>query len=512
MDDAALVQRAAEGDAAAFAALFDRYGAAVHDHLLWTLQDRDEAAYLLYDAFSEAGNRIAELREPDRFRAWIFALAGRHALRRRSAAAAVLDAPPPEDTAWGELVQAVRGVAAELSPRDRALIDLKLRHGMEGEELARAVGAPAAEAREHLDRLVERVERSLSDTVVAHLGAQDCPELQDLVADDGRRFDKRRRESVAAHAELCAVCGPRHRRHIPASSLLAVMPVVPIPHGLRERLLEDVELAAHRALPWSGRRGGFPPPLLVDRDQRRRVVAAALALVLVGTAALLVTRGGEGDERVAAVGTTTIKAPTTTTTRARVSLTTVPTTTSSVPDDGGGSAGGATGGGGGGSSGSGTPAGGGSGGGGGGGGGGGTSPGTSTTTAPPTTQPPTTTTTTTTPPRDGTGPSLSGLSVTPSEVRGTGCGGSAPTTATVRVTATDPSGIASVTVIYAGGGAAGTRQLASSGGSAYSGTVGPFDPRRIPGNGASVQLKVIATDSAGNSSTDSIDLTLVCPD
>lgn len=515
-DDATLVQQASEGQTAAFDALFLRYGGRVQDFLAWVLQDQDEAGYVLYDTFCEAGARIDDLVEPARFRPWIFAVASRHALRHRAPAGTPAETAVEGDATWGELLQVVRAVARELTPRERALLDLHYRQGLEGDELGEAVGVDADEASAQLDRLTERVESAVSVNVVAHLGTRDCPELKVLLADWDGRLDGRQRTMVDDHAERCSICGPRRRRHIPASALLGAAPAAAIPSGLRERLIEDVDLAGHRGRRWPARRGGFPPPMLATHDLRRRVVAVAAAVILVATAAFLVTRDGGEGEQVASVNTTIRPPSTTVAPRAVTVPPTSSSTTTAEADGGAAAAGGGTGAGtgtsGGGSTGGGTTGGGGTGTGGGstggggntgGGGSGGT--GTSSTT---TTSPPATTTTTAAP--DKTAPSITNLTVSPSSVRATGCSGGGETRATVSVTVTDPSGVSSVRATVAAPGGGGT-DLSPAGGGVYRGTIGPFESPLPPGRDLTGQVIVTATDGAGNSDSDTTPITITCP-
>lgn len=517
MDDAALVRRASDGQTAAFDALYQRYSPRLHEFLAWVLQDSEEAGYVLYDAFCEVGSRIHQLVEPGRVRPWLFAVASRHALRHRGQPGAAGDAPTDAGGAWGELLQVVRSVGRDLSPRERALLHLRFRQGFDGEELAGAVGVPAEEATAQVDRLVDRVEQALSLSVVAHLGTKDCPELKVLLADWDGHLDNRQRPMLEEHAERCSICGPRRRRHIPASSLLGVAPPAAIPPGLRERLLEDVDLGSRRGRSWSARRGGFPPPLLSAHDLRHRLVAVAAAVVLVATATFLVTRDGREGEEVASVGTTI--RPTSTTLAARTT-TVPPSSSSTAPPDGEGSGApgaasgtgsGATGGGGitgGGASGTGT---GGSGAGGGGAGGsgagGGGSGGSGTTSTTPAPAPPPETTTTPAP--DETPPSLSNLSVSPSAVRASGCSGGGDTTATVSVTATDASGIGSVRASVAGP-ASDSTALSHVGGGVYRGTIGPFESPLPAGVDFPAHVVVSATDTHGNTGVTNTAFTIRC--
>src|SRR3546814_15085482 len=73
--DAELVERAAAGDRDAFAALYDRYATPVHDLLRRMLRDDHEASDALQDTFFTAGERLHQLRDPSRFRPWVYAIA-----------------------------------------------------------------------------------------------------------------------------------------------------------------------------------------------------------------------------------------------------------------------------------------------------------------------------------------------------------------------------------------------------------------------------------------------------
>jgi hypothetical protein len=300
---------------------------------------------------------------------------------------------------------------------------------------------------------------------------------------------------------MCPTCGPRRQRHIPASALLGVSPVPTVPAGLAEHVLDDVDLAGHRGLRWSARRDGFPPMLLADDDRRRRLlvgVAAVGAVVLVGGAAFLLTQGPHRTERVASVGSTIPRRPATTTSVPL--LTTVAPSSTTAAEAPAGDAPGA---------------------GGAGGGGGGTaastggsstrSAGTGRSTSGPSpagtdapaTEPPSTDapTTTTTPPPDTTPPSLGGVAVSPSVVRaGTSCSNGDPTTATVTVRASDPSGIAAITASVPVGSSS-TVPMQPDGDGTYSATVGPFTSPVPAGTDLTVPVVVQATDASPHNNT-----------
>ena len=103
-DDAELVRAATAGDRGAFAAIYDRYADRLHD-LCWSLlRDRDEAADATQDAFLVAAERLGQLRDPERLRPWLYAVARSQAFRRARARSRV--APEEEMT---ELPDAASG-------------------------------------------------------------------------------------------------------------------------------------------------------------------------------------------------------------------------------------------------------------------------------------------------------------------------------------------------------------------------------------------------------------------
>ena len=151
MDDAALVEAARSGDDTAWAAIYDRYADKLHDHCHRILRDRDEAADALHDAFLAASRNLHQLRDPSRLRPWLYSICRHISLRRLKARGRVelTDAPDemsaPDDgldrgVRAEELSELVWAAAAGLSGRDQALLDLNLRQGLEGQDLADAMG------------------------------------------------------------------------------------------------------------------------------------------------------------------------------------------------------------------------------------------------------------------------------------------------------------------------------------------------------------------------------------
>jgi RNA polymerase sigma factor (sigma-70 family) len=264
-DDAELVRAATAGDRGAFAAIYDRYADRLHDFCWGLLRDRDEAADATQDAFVVAADRLGQLRDPERLRPWLYAVARSQALRRiraRSREAPeeeMTDLPDPttgpeQAAERSDLRRLVWDAAAGLSDRDRALLDLHLRHGLEGTELAQAMGIEPGHAYVLLSRLRDQVERSLGAFLVARLGRASCPELSTMLSGWDGRFSPLVRKRVARHVDACEVCEPARRRLASPLALLAAVPPMPAPAHLRARVLGRVRLSA-------GQPGAAPAPV-----------------------------------------------------------------------------------------------------------------------------------------------------------------------------------------------------------------------------------------------------------
>jgi len=311
--DAELVRAAVAGDRAAFAAIYDRYADRLHDFCHSLLRDRDEAADATQDAFVTAAERLGQLRDPERLRPWLYAVARSQALarlraRRRTATESeVSDVPDPasgpadlaEQTELRELVWIA---ATGLSERDRALLDLHLRHGLEGAELGEAMGVGAGHAYVLLSRLRDQVERSLGALLVARLGREDCTELRRLLTGWDGRFSPLIRKRVARHVDDCDLCAERRRTVASPLSLLAAVPLVPAPVELRDRVLDRIELTGgHGGNGGPGDSGATGGGQGGGRGGARRPRGWKLAAVLLGAAVLvaavtggvLLARGGD---------------------------------------------------------------------------------------------------------------------------------------------------------------------------------------------------------------------------
>ncbi|SEB11400.1 MULTISPECIES: sigma-70 family RNA polymerase sigma factor [unclassified Mycobacterium] len=258
VSDADLVGAALSGDRMAFAGIYDRYADRLHDFCVGMVRDRDAAADCVQDVFCTAATALDKLREPDKLRPWLYAIARNEALRRirqrrREEPSEELpdeasgDAGPDTLAARNELAKLVAEAAGGLSDRDRAVLELGYRHGLEGPELAEALGVSTASAKKIMQRLRDTMERSLGALLVARRGqsGNSCGELGAILAGWDGTFTILMRKRIARHIESCPMCDQDRRRMVNPVALLGGTPLfIPAPTWLRDRTLNRIQLTS----------------------------------------------------------------------------------------------------------------------------------------------------------------------------------------------------------------------------------------------------------------------------
>jgi RNA polymerase sigma factor (sigma-70 family) len=225
--DAELVRASLAGDRVAFGQMYDRYADRLHDFCVGMLRDRDGAADCVQDAFCIAATRLPQLRGPDKLRPWLYSIARNEALRRlreRRRETPSEELPdemshePGPDTlaARSELADLIAEAAGGLSDRDQAVLELAYRHGLDGPELAEALGVSQTNANTMVVRLRATIERSLGALLVSRRVRNNpagCSELAAVLEGWDGHFNVLTRKRVARHIESCPTCDEERRRH-----------------------------------------------------------------------------------------------------------------------------------------------------------------------------------------------------------------------------------------------------------------------------------------------------------
>lgn len=336
--DAQLALAASSGDREALGAIYDRYSDTLYELCRAVLRDAHEASDALQDTFVIAATRLKGLREPDRLKPWLCAIARHESMRRSSKRARsrpshdeVLDVPVIDNSADGlmadDAASLVWEAAEALTDRERALLMLNVRQGLEGAELAEAAGLDGATASVVLSRAKTQLAAAVRCTLLIRNGRNDCEELKSIVPHAHAVLDGLTRKRVTRHAASCEICEPKWNASPNALGVLAAAPLLGAPK-LKDTILNDPRLISN-SRPLGGRgwsRDGWPP---AEEKPRRRVyasVAAALIAIVVASALLLA-----GDNKTPVLGRIDTDSNTTLATGATTTPSTEPgaTTTSS---------------------------------------------------------------------------------------------------------------------------------------------------------------------------------------
>jgi len=333
MDDREIVAAIVAGDLAGLAAAYDEHAASLYGYCRWMLNEPEDAADAIEETFVIAAGRLDGLRDPRRLRPWLYAVARNECHARLRASEVGLgepagppdpsDLPDPPDSSSGgrgiaeraEVRRLVRTALDGLSPGEREVIELDLRHDLQGADLAAVIGVPRNQAHALASRARGEVEKALGALFVARTGRRACAEL-DLLLDgwDGQ-LTASTRKLVSRHIQECGACADRSHRALGAAVRYGMAPLAELPPGLREEILGLCADTSPEALSYrrevTQRAGAFLPngfPQAVRAPRRRMValsgVAAAVgvlvAVMATGIVTVLALTGSHGQRQAAA--------------------------------------------------------------------------------------------------------------------------------------------------------------------------------------------------------------------
>lgn len=308
MDDSAIVAMLRAQNPAGLACAYDAYGRRLYAFCRALLRDSSTAEDVVQDTLLIAYQRAGQLRDPERFRPWLYALARNECLRqirarRRMVALEEAGDVAGEPTDPGtrvhrrDLTRLVWRAAEGLNPRERAALELSVRHGLGGNDLADALGVTVNHAQTLLTRARQQLERGLTALLVGGTSAE-CAELASIVAGWDGQLTVLMRKRISRHVERCGQCRARKREEVNPTTLLAAAPLPIPPLDLRAQLLDRVtdpaQAAGREAI--AERAGdldpnGFPKPASDRVTMPTGTVAAAVVvlLLLLGLAGVMLT-------------------------------------------------------------------------------------------------------------------------------------------------------------------------------------------------------------------------------
>ena len=366
--DAQLVSAYLDGDRTALASIYDKYAAGLYDTAAAMLSDRHDAADMVQDVFCIAAERLNQLRDPDRLKPWLYAVLRnevyRRTKKRKRATPTDFQAETTPDVvaafdpnadgaaaSYDELAELVRSAAAGLDERDRLVLELSVRQGLTGTDLADALGVTPEQSYTLVHRMRDRIEKSLGAFTVAKMGSKECNELATIISGWNGEFSILIRKRVARHIDDCSICERTRSKYAPLA-LFGAAPVFVLPFGLREKVL-----AATQSIPTpsksadthasKGSRGsqrshhiklnrndGFPRVARISRHAVAVIASTAAVLLLIAGLVLIQQSKESGNESGDVLSADPIVVDTSTPTEDSVvtssavdsSLTTTPTT------------------------------------------------------------------------------------------------------------------------------------------------------------------------------------------
>jgi len=345
MRDREIVAAVVAGDPAGLAAAYDSYAAVLYSYCRSLLAEPEDASDAVQDTFVIAAAKLHGLRDPDRLRPWLYAVARNECHRRLRARArftSLDEAGDMTDTAATEprgadaaaLKELMTAAVAGLNPGDREVIELNLRHDLNGGDLADALGVPVNQAHALASRARAQLERSLGALLVARTGRKSCAELDAMLTGWDGTLSILLRKRISRHVESCETCGERKRRELSPAMLFSVLPLFTLPRGLRQQVLRLVSDTSPEAVHYrdlvvqrAGRftSSGFPVQVSPAGHGRGRglrshpVIFAAVAALIIfaggggGAAAYVLSHHRHLHKVAAPTVTVTITAPPTTT-------------------------------------------------------------------------------------------------------------------------------------------------------------------------------------------------------
>ena len=174
-----LIQTALAGNPEAFEQLMNAYGMRVFAVAYAILQDRQEAEDCAQDAFFKVWRGRRQIREPEKFGAWLLAItrhAARDRLRRRAVRPETVpltaDDPaistPPDDEA--DQHRRVQTLLSALPEHHRTALTLRYLEGLDYRAIEQAMDLSNGALRGILSRALETMRRGLRATAVSSLG------------------------------------------------------------------------------------------------------------------------------------------------------------------------------------------------------------------------------------------------------------------------------------------------------------------------------------------------------
>jgi RNA polymerase sigma factor (sigma-70 family) len=300
MEDRETVAAVAAGDLGGLADAYDEYAGSLYGYCHWMLGDPDDASDSVQDTFVIAASRLGSLGDPRKLRPWLYAVARNECQLRLDGAEPGLAAAEDLGTAadQAELREFVRAALDGLNPAEREVIELDLRHDLQGADLAAVLGVTRNQAHDLAARARGGLEKALGAPLVARTGRRGCPDLDMLLDGWDGELTPPDRKQIDRHVDQCDICADRVERMLRPAMEQGMAPLFGPPLELRDEVLQLCTSSSPGALSYrrdvtqrSGpfRPNGFPEPV---KPPRRRLLALSGTTAAVGGVVIAIAATG----------------------------------------------------------------------------------------------------------------------------------------------------------------------------------------------------------------------------
>ena len=249
-EHSAIVDGLRAGTNEGLAAFYDLYADKLYDFARRQLRDAALAADVVHDTVLIVRNRIGQLRDESKFRAWVYAIV-RNEIRAKARARSrhVREEYAPEqsvdpdfagDHDRRELASLIDEAVAGLTEREQEVFHLFARQGLSNDEIAASLELTHANAQKLVQRVRDRIARSAGALLVARQGRKDCKELAVVLIDWDGSFSPLWRKRIARHVDECATCESRRALLLQPGGAVMAAPFLAAPVSLRTRIFDSV--------------------------------------------------------------------------------------------------------------------------------------------------------------------------------------------------------------------------------------------------------------------------------
>src|SRR6266545_2508359 len=266
--DEELADRAAIGDQTAFATIYERYFDGVYDFAFRTARDREVAADVVQNAFTNAWESMRKGRGGYNLKAWLYAIARDSAideLRHRSRL--VSDDEPTEGAQATQFVQ----VDPSRSASAQAVLD--------DQELVESLHLTKGSVYTMLTRLRDALAESVAGALLLRRGRRECRQLDYLLSEiESTEYTREVRRVIENHLKECERCRTKKRGFVSPLEVFGGLALVPATPGIEAGIWQGI--AAHI-------NGVAAPGGRLMRAAARARVRASVPLAAAGVAGVI---------------------------------------------------------------------------------------------------------------------------------------------------------------------------------------------------------------------------------